>query len=679
MAAAEGLGHTTTEQDETLATTEEPVAVEVQEEGDQGDQEKHRDGDDEDDDDGNVREEEGEDGAPLPEPQHLEEELGRMELSPPEEEEEEAVRADPEPEAEEAAGPRASEPSPEPEARHIPEPEIEEPVQHVEEVSAPASRRSSASPAPRPAATVTADDYAYVPKAKPSVRAKPTARDRGEAAKPRVKVLSRSERSAAREGDAPSSRAGDPDLARPDAAPAAAPGPSSSAASSRHHHHHHSVPEGRPPPVESSRMQGLVAELGSKLARQTAKLEAAEKGKEELEDMLLRIEKHFKTEQMLRRKAEVSLDQMRASLKNSEMDGSRIKQERQALERQKLKNIQERTKLEEERSQMQVVVQAAGEQERKAKLELQELHHSVTTREEMITYRLQATYSATIAKLEAEISRLQEELEFRTVSMHQELQKWRDQAQFATNALREAKNEVIDRKRELDTTKERMDLLVEKLYTGRERGMELRGAIDVQIHQSQLAHEMREKFQQHQGEQRGALVPVEMPPPAFVPPQHHNPPPQQQAHHYHHPAPVQYSTAAPQQQEASLRLPSVQAPAPKASQPGRAPQAEGTPRGVPRAAKRGAAGPSSTRATAAKAPESRRQPAAKKGYAQIHHREAAGSAKRSRPAGGTPPTRGGRRHRPPTSGLRGGGRTGGRKATGRAPWQPMLRGGSEGM
>ena len=46
------------------------------------------------------------------------------------------------------------------------------------------------------------------------------------------------------------------------------------------------------------------------------------RGKEELEDMLLRIEKHFKTEQMLRRKAEVSLDQMRASLKNSENEDS---------------------------------------------------------------------------------------------------------------------------------------------------------------------------------------------------------------------------------------------------------------------------------------------------------------------------------------------------------------------
>lgn len=35
----------------------------------------------------------------------------------------------------------------------------------------------------------------------------------------------------------------------------------------------------------------------------------------------------------------------------------------------------------------------------------------------------------------------------------------------------------MDRKRELDVTKERMDSLVEKLYIGRERGLELRGAI----------------------------------------------------------------------------------------------------------------------------------------------------------------------------------------------------------
>jgi len=37
--------------------------------------------------------------------------------------------------------------------------------------------------------------------------------------------------------------------------------------------------------------------------------------------------------------------------------------------------------------------------------------------------------------------------------------------------------QLMDRKRELDVTKERMDGLVEKLYIGRERGLELRGAI----------------------------------------------------------------------------------------------------------------------------------------------------------------------------------------------------------
>ena len=267
----------------------------------------------------------------------------------------------------------------------------------------------------------------------------------------------------------------------------------------------HAVPYGRP--NAGDRRAGVDgraadqrrnADLMSKLAQQTAKLEASERAKGELEDMLLRIEKHFKTEQMLRRKAEIALDQMRHSLKSNELDNSKLKSERQVVERQKLKNIQERTKLDEERGQMQALIQNSGEQERKAKLELQEMQHASQTREEMIQYRLQASYSATIAKLEAEIERLREELEFRTMSMHSELQKWRQQAEFASNALREAKNEVIDRKRELDTTKERMDLLVEKLYTGRERGMELRGAIDVQLHQSQL---QQEKYQNHQGPQ----------------------------------------------------------------------------------------------------------------------------------------------------------------------------------
>lgn len=39
----------------------------------------------------------------------------------------------------------------------------------------------------------------------------------------------------------------------------------------------------------------------------------------------------------------------------------------------------------------------------------------------------------------------------------------------------------MERKKELDITKEKMDHLVEKLYIGREKGLELRGAIDFHL------------------------------------------------------------------------------------------------------------------------------------------------------------------------------------------------------
>lgn len=91
-------------------------------------------------------------------------------------------------------------------------------------------------------------------------------------------------------------------------------------------------------------------------------------------------------------------------------------------------------------------------------------------------------------KMGAEIERLRVELESRTRTMHVEMEKWRGQAEAAATSIREAKNEVLDRKRELDMTKEKMDALVEKLYIGREIDMELRGAIDYSL---QRSHNLR--------------------------------------------------------------------------------------------------------------------------------------------------------------------------------------------
>ena len=64
--------------------------------------------------------------------------------------------------------------------------------------------------------------------------------------------------------------------------------------------------------------------------------------------------------------------------------------------------------------------------------------------------------------------------------MGNEMMRWKSQ-DAAANAVSLAKDEVMERKKELDVTKEKMDNLVEKLYIGREKGLELRGAIDFHL------------------------------------------------------------------------------------------------------------------------------------------------------------------------------------------------------
>lgn len=55
--------------------------------------------------------------------------------------------------------------------------------------------------------------------------------------------------------------------------------------------------------------------------------------------------------------------------------------------------------------------------------------------------------------------------------------RWQKQAHATAAAVAEAKNEVMDRKRELDAMKFKMDGLIEKLYVGRESNLALQGQI----------------------------------------------------------------------------------------------------------------------------------------------------------------------------------------------------------
>lgn len=55
--------------------------------------------------------------------------------------------------------------------------------------------------------------------------------------------------------------------------------------------------------------------------------------------------------------------------------------------------------------------------------------------------------------------------------------RWRQQAHLAAAAVLDAKNDLLERRRELGATNDRMDSLVEKLYAGRDHGIDLQGAI----------------------------------------------------------------------------------------------------------------------------------------------------------------------------------------------------------
>ncbi|GFH17817.1 uncharacterized protein HaLaN_14523 [Haematococcus lacustris] len=125
------------------------------------------------------------------------------------------------------------------------------------------------------------------------------------------------------------------------------------------------------------------------------------KAREELEDMCLRIEKHFKAEQAARQKAE---ELLQASI-TAELDATA------ALEELQKKRSAEQRLVEEER--------AAIKRERGA-LEMMRQEFETELQE-----------------------RMREEMAYRSMLMSEEMEKWRQQAALTANAVTEAKNEVM--------------------------------------------------------------------------------------------------------------------------------------------------------------------------------------------------------------------------------------------
>ncbi|CAD7696043.1 unnamed protein product [Ostreobium quekettii] len=197
--------------------------------------------------------------------------------------------------------------------------------------------------------------------------------------------------------------------------------------------------------------------------------------------MLLRMERHFKTEQAARKEAEEMLEQaaqaeiaaknqMEDAAQKHAADEKRVQDELEAIQK-------ERKGLETMRQEFESEVQAARVEVKKAQEALKTAEERVRADERVQKAKMEAEYQTRIIALGSELERVREELAIRTQSLGDELERWRKQAELAAVAVIEAKGEVMERRREIDVTKDRMDRLVDKLYAGREHGIVLHGAL----------------------------------------------------------------------------------------------------------------------------------------------------------------------------------------------------------
>jgi len=137
---------------------------------------------------------------------------------------------------------------------------------------------------------------------------------------------------------------------------------------------------------------------------------------------------------------------------------------------------QERASLQSMRDQMDQQLAAAREDARKAVKDLQTAEDRVRSEERTEATRREAEFQK-ISTLSFELGRVRQELIVRTKLLSEEMERWRQQAEFASAAVIEAKSEVTERKRDLDQTRDKMDRLMDKLHLGREHGLVLQASL----------------------------------------------------------------------------------------------------------------------------------------------------------------------------------------------------------
>ncbi|KAI8470907.1 MAG: hypothetical protein J3K34DRAFT_508358 [Monoraphidium minutum] len=276
-----------------------------------------------------------------------------------------------------------------------------------------------------------------------------------------------------------------PEWRRPPPAAAASPAPAAPAAAAQEWRRPPPAAAAPPParPDESWGAARLLAEcerLQGAIAAERGAPGAARARERELEDMLLRLERHFKSETAAREAAQHAAAAAGAAEAEARgaLDGA-ARQREEELAALRIERETERQALDEMRHQFDLEVLQARAEVANAQESVMGTEERVRGAEALERARLEADCGARLAAMAAEGERREREQAHHMAIIQQarEMLRWRQQAHSAVAAVIEAKDELMARRRELGATNERMESLVDKLYAGRDCGVDLQGAI----------------------------------------------------------------------------------------------------------------------------------------------------------------------------------------------------------
>eukprot|EP00873_Tetraselmis_striata_P020915 jgi/Tetstr1/441179/TSEL_029437.t1 len=406
--------------------------------------------------------------------------------------------------------------------------------------------------APTPPPAKKAPDVSRQPPRKKKPRPPPEPQSHVEASPPRPKAKQRQQQPPPRQPPRPRGRAVDSspgpeaqdrgrggvdkEAAKKTAAPAQPPPPS---------HETTTMSDraaglgGSPERRGSTDVQRVPADFGAPLhsaaaadavANTTAALRKEQAARAELEDMLLRIERHFKLEQAARKKAEEELEEAReaeaAARAEAAAEGERFRAYAADMDRANAELQANSASLDELRAEYEAQLAGLRQQlaeTQQAVVEAEDRGHYAN---EVDRQRVEAEVAQRLGPLQMELDHTRMELMQRTATMGEELQRWRWQAENSAAAMLDARADVMERKRELDSAKEKMDGLVDKLMYSRERGIELTSAIDQQMHRAAQPPAWM-MMGGMGGMRQGAGQVLMLPPPQGAMPPQGGPPPQQ--------------------------------------------------------------------------------------------------------------------------------------------------------